>query len=555
MRARPVTFVALVLALVALAAALPLAAAAAGEGWSPQSSGTSQNLRGVCFSDVDHGWAVGDNGTIVATDNCGITWNAQASGTTAQLNAVSFRDAVHGWAVGAGGTILATADGGAHWSARSSGSTEMLRGVSFSNVTRGWAVGDTGTILATADGGTHWNAQSSGTTGDLYAVRFPDAARGWAVGSPGYRAANIIFSMDSGARWLPRLSGDQGDLYGVSFPDTIHGWAVGYRGAILATSGGAIWTHQLSRTMSPLFAVSFPDATHGWAVGYGGTVLGTADGGSQWSRQGSGTSESLLAVSFPDAIHGWAVGNRGTIIATISGGRPPETCTVTPSVVGGHGTITPATPEEYEGGATPTFTFRPDPGYRIEAVRVDGARVGLTTPNSYTFPPLSADHTISVEYAPSSLTIVSSAGLHGSISPSGPVSLPWGGAQSYVIRADSGYHVADVRVDGRSVGPVSVYAFTNVTAGHTISASFAANLCAVSALVGTSGHGTVTPAGTKSYVSGSTPTYLFTPERGYYASRLTVDGVAVAFTAPNRYTFAPLSGDHVLQVFFTVAPR
>ena len=104
---------------------------------------------------------------------------------------------------------------------------------------------------------------------------------------------------------------------------------------------------------------------------------------------------------------------------------------------------------------------------------MDGARVGLTTPNSYTFPPLSADHTISVEFAPLFFTIVSSAGLHGSISPSGPVSLPWGGAQSYVITPEPGYHVAEVRVDGRSVGAVTSYAFTNVTASHTITATFA----------------------------------------------------------------------------------
>ena len=94
----------------------------------------------------------------------------------------------------------------------------------------------------------------------------------------------------------------------------------------------------------------------------------------------------------------------------------------------------------------------------------------------------------------------------------------------------------------------------NVTAGHTISASFAANLCTVSALVGTSGHGTVTPAGTKSYVSGSTPTYLFTPERGYYASRLTVDGVAVDATVdPGTPTGASIpieerAGEEVLSI-------
>ena len=35
------------------------------------------------------------------------------------------------------------------------------------------------------------------------------------------------------------------------------------------------------------------------------------------------------------------------------------------------------------------------------------------------------------------------------------------------------YHVADVLVDGVSVGALTSYTFTNVTANHTIAASFA----------------------------------------------------------------------------------
>jgi hypothetical protein len=187
-------------------------------------------------------------------------------------------------------------------------------------------------------------------------------------------------------------------------------------------------------------------------------------------------------------------------------------------------------------------------------VLVDGVQVPFTG-NRYTFADVSANHTISVSFAIETFTIRASAGPHGSISMPGNVRVSWGGAQSYVITPERGYHVADVRVDGRSVGAVTSYTFANVTANHTISASFAVDTFTISALVGTAGHGRVSPFGTRIVAWGSTATYTFTPDRGYYASRLVVDGVVVAFSGPNRYTFTAITGSHTLQVFFTAAPR
>jgi len=78
-------------------------------------------------------------------------------------------------------------------------------------------------------------------------------------------------------------------------------------------------------------------------------------------------------------------------------------------------------------------------------------------------------------------TITSSAGANGSISPLGATSVNHGGSQAYTITPDLGYHVADVLVDGASVGAVTTYDFTNVTANHTIEASFALSYTAPSA--------------------------------------------------------------------------
>src|SRR5204863_3054654 len=70
-------------------------------------------------------------------------------------------------------------------------------------------------------------------------------------------------------------------------------------------------------------------------------------------------------------------------------------------------------------------------------------------------------------------TLTASAGANGAISPSGAVSVNDGDNQSFSITPDAHYHVADVLVDGVSVGAVTSYAFSNVTADHTIAATFA----------------------------------------------------------------------------------
>ena len=48
----------------------------------------------------------------------------------------------------------------------------------------------------------------------------------------------------------------------------------------------------------------------------------------------------------------------------------------------------------------------------------------------------------------------------------------YGANRIFTIAADPHYHILDVLADGVSVGPVAVYTFTNVTANHTITATF-----------------------------------------------------------------------------------
>lgn len=71
-----------------------------------------------------------------------------------------------------------------------------------------------------------------------------------------------------------------------------------------------------------------------------------------------------------------------------------------------------------------------------------------------------------------SYVITASAGNGGTISPNGNVSVVRGSDKVFTITAKDGYRISNVIVDGESVGAVSTYTFRNVTAKHTIAASF-----------------------------------------------------------------------------------
>lgn len=155
----------------------------------------------------------------------------------------------------------------------------------------------------------------------------------------------------------------------------------------------------------------------------------------------------------------------------------PNTYTIM-ATAGPNGSITPSGSVSVNHGDNQSFTIIPATNYQVADVMVDGSSVGAVT--SYTFTNVISDHTITASFSintPNTYTITASAGANGSITPSGSVTVTHGESQAFTITPDTGYHVADVVVDGSSVGAVSSYTF-NVTSDHTINATFAVNASA-----------------------------------------------------------------------------
>ncbi|MCW4028584.1 MAG: hypothetical protein NWE92_02915 [Candidatus Bathyarchaeota archaeon] len=137
------------------------------------------------------------------------------------------------------------------------------------------------------------------------------------------------------------------------------------------------------------------------------------------------------------------------------------------------GSITPSGVISVPLDGTQTFTITADPHYHIKDVLVDDHSVGAVA--TYTFTNVETIHSIHATFELDTCTISAQAGSNGRISPSGNVAVPYGTDQTFTITANSGYRIANVVVNGVSVGSVSSYTFSNVQATGSISASFEAN--------------------------------------------------------------------------------
>ena len=152
-------------------------------------------------------------------------------------------------------------------------------------------------------------------------------------------------------------------------------------------------------------------------------------------------------------------------------------------------------------------------------------------------------HSVSLFYQ---LVINASAGVGGSISPSGAVPVDFGASQTFTIAPDTGYHVSDVLVDGVSQGTITSYTFTNVTTGHTIAASFALNSYPIVATTGSGG--SITPAGTVMVTYGADQAFAITADTGKHIADVAVDGVSQG--AISSYTFRSVSAPHTIAATF-----
>ena len=221
---------------------------------------------------------------------------------------------------------------------------------------------------------------------------------------------------------------------------------------------------------------------------------------------------------------------------------------------GTNGTVEPTGTTTVAQNGSQIYAITPNPSYDVETLLVDGGSVATST--SYTFTNVQASHTIYATFVllpspPVTHTITSSAGSNGTIVPLGATIVADHGSQGYTIAPDSGFTIETLVVDSVSIATSTSYAFTDVTADHTIAATFALIPPPPGSftIIATSGaNGTVLPGGSTVVAEHGSQAYTITPDPGYDVGTLIIDSFTVATST--SYTFTDVQADHTIEATF-----
>ena len=295
--------------------------------WSRQTSGTTENLFGISFTDSLHGFACGSNGVVLKTINGGLTWTPVNVGTTNDLTCVATKVTGKGnetWVCGINGLIKHTSDGSV-WNSQNSGTTEKLNSIiinpSQTNNT-GYAVGDNSTILKTTNGGTDWNKITTFPLGSCYLTAIVANFSSNMVEVVGDQGV-FYQSLDDGDTWqqIPIGISDyiQG-LFGISDDLTFFS---GTDGVVGKVEQNLITLYDIG-TNNGIMGLTFVGANFGIGVGDNGYITGFD--GNLWTPQFGAGNDHLMGVTSVSngtdnienfRVHTWAVGMNGTIESTV----------------------------------------------------------------------------------------------------------------------------------------------------------------------------------------------------------------------------------------------
>lgn len=325
--------------------ALPSASVAQ---WTPQTSNTAADLRGVSVVSARVVWASGSQGTVLRTLDGGATWRAD---TVPGAAALDFRDikafdANTAYVLSAGpgplSRIYKTVDGGAHWALQftNTDSAGFYDAMGFWDRNHGIAmsdpVGGRFVIVTTSDGGKRWKKSPSASMPLALAGEGAFAASGTSLVAVGERDAlfatggakvsRVFRSRDRGRSWsvveTPVAAGSASrGIFSLAFADTKVGYAIGgdYQKpeidsatVAITKDGGSTWTLAAGRPHGYRSgaAIFFAGPGHALvAVGITGTDRSGGDLAS-WTLLDRAEYNS---VGFNKSQSGWAVGPHGRI--------------------------------------------------------------------------------------------------------------------------------------------------------------------------------------------------------------------------------------------------
>ena len=208
-----------------------------------------------------------------------------------------------------------------------------------------------------------------------------------------------------------------------------------------------------------------------------------------------------------------------------------------------------------------TITLSPAKNYTVTKFEIDGIdKSSDLKSNKYTINTLEKNTNITVEFGRAPITVTTSAGEGGSISPAGNTTVAYGGNFTANITADEDYEISGIYLDNnRFTNHVSElnnnqYTLTNLTTNRSINVTFQKKSFAINATAGE--HGAVYGSNTANIHEDYILTV--TPDAGWKPSALYLDGnkeenlvESLVESAGNyTYTLSNITSAHTFEVEF-----
>lgn len=219
--------------------------------------------------------------------------------------------------------------------------------------------------------------------------------------------------------------------------------------------------------------------------------------------------------------------------------------TVTATVSGGNGTVSPATQNVTHGG-TASIDITPDPGYHTVSIIDNGTSVPVDDP--YVINNVTGNHNVVVTFSTDTYPVDAEVvGGHGTVSPGTQV-VADGGTASIDITPDTGYEIASITDNGAHMAISNPYVITGVHEEHDVQVAFSMIERTVTAAVA-GGNGDVDPA-SQAVEYGHTAAIDIVPDPGYHISSI-LDNLAPQ-PISDPYHIENVTQDHAVAVSFAL---
>jgi len=199
--------------------------------------------------------------------------------------------------------------------------------------------------------------------------------------------------------------------------------------------------------------------------------------------------------------------------------------------------------------STHVFHFYPGANYHVGNVQIDGLPIGAVT--EYTLERITKDTKIDVKFEINRYAIQGYSDANGKLVPQQAM-VDHGQNQTFIMEPlMDNYRVANVFIDGQSMGPLHYFTFEFVSEPHSISVTFEKIFHHIEVVEGRGGK--VTPSVNVLVEVNTDQSFIFQPNRATYSDYcdigdILVDGQSIGAT--EHYTFREVDQNHHLEAKF-----